>query len=200
MTVKASGPDPRYDSSKALEGNKFYLPLLNTLSELIHAVNVTNGWYEYDKVRDFDGQMMNVVTEVAEAQEEWRAGRGMDETYWTVKDDTVSEYELNDSLRIMDGLLYVRNYDYNVHPMDPHPQPGDPNYEPEWLEMTPDLLRNMPGMIKHLKPEGIPSELADIIIRVLDTCGWLQIDIAAAIADKMAYNSQRPHRHGGKRS
>jgi len=48
------------------------------------------------------------------------------------------------------------------------------------------------------KPEGIPTELADVVIRVFDTCGRYGIDIEKAIADKCAYNRTRPHRHGGK--
>lgn len=50
------------------------------------------------------------------------------------------------------------------------------------------------------KPEGIPSELADIIIRVLDYAGGMGIDLQAAIDQKMAYNDTRPYRHGGKRA
>ena len=38
------------------------------------------------------------------------------------------------------------------------------------------------------KPEGIPTELADVIIRVLDYCGYAGIDIDAAISQKHEYN------------
>lgn len=48
------------------------------------------------------------------------------------------------------------------------------------------------------KPCGIPSELADVVIRVFDACGRYGIDLEAAIAEKMAFNSTRPQRHGGK--
>lgn len=48
------------------------------------------------------------------------------------------------------------------------------------------------------KPEGFPSEVADIIIRVGDLCGYLGIDLERAIIEKMTYNATRPHRHGGK--
>lgn len=42
------------------------------------------------------------------------------------------------------------------------------------------------------------EEMADIIIRVLDTCGFLGIDIAEAVNAKHAYNATREFRHGGK--
>lgn len=45
---------------------------------------------------------------------------------------------------------------------------------------------------------GIPSELADVVIRIFDMCGKYGIDLEAAIEQKMLFNSTRPHRHGGK--
>ena|SRR5690349_5610647 len=53
---------------------------------------------------------------------------------------------------------------------------------------------------KETKPEGIPIELADIIIRVLDVCAHHDIDIEEAVWKKMAYNLNRSYRNGGKRS
>lgn len=48
------------------------------------------------------------------------------------------------------------------------------------------------------KPEGFPSEMADIIIRVLDTCKHLGIDIGSVLVQKHEFNKTRPYRHGGK--
>lgn len=46
------------------------------------------------------------------------------------------------------------------------------------------------------KPCGVPSELADIVIRVLDAAECWQIDLGRAIGDKMKFNRSRPYLHG----
>lgn len=46
------------------------------------------------------------------------------------------------------------------------------------------------------KPEGIAVELADCIIRCLDTMYSLDVDIDAVVHAKMMYNESRPHKHG----
>lgn len=51
---------------------------------------------------------------------------------------------------------------------------------------------------KPTKPEGVPAELADVIIRVVGFCARHNIDIGAAVLEKMAYNESRPFKHGGK--
>jgi NTP pyrophosphatase (non-canonical NTP hydrolase) len=44
------------------------------------------------------------------------------------------------------------------------------------------------------------EEFADIIIRVLDDCRHLKINIVSALERKHAFNKTRPYRHGNKRS
>jgi len=48
------------------------------------------------------------------------------------------------------------------------------------------------------KPLGLAPELADCVIRILDTCEHLGIDLADAILKKHSYNQSRPHRRGEK--
>lgn len=48
------------------------------------------------------------------------------------------------------------------------------------------------------KPEGVPSELADIVIRCFDMADYYGIDLEAAILEKHKFNKSRPYLHGKK--
>ena len=56
--------------------------------------------------------------------------------------------------------------------------------------LTVDVLR------EDGKPEGFPSEMADIVIRVADLCGHLGVDLQEAVRRKMAFNATRARKHG----
>lgn len=48
------------------------------------------------------------------------------------------------------------------------------------------------------KPEGLPSEVADAVIRLFTFAAKYKIDLPAIIREKLAYNETRPYRHGRK--
>lgn len=48
------------------------------------------------------------------------------------------------------------------------------------------------------KPCGIPTELADCIIRILHFCHYYNIDMVKVLSIKLQYNKNRPYRHGNK--
>jgi NTP pyrophosphatase (non-canonical NTP hydrolase) len=52
---------------------------------------------------------------------------------------------------------------------------------------------------RHNDKENFAEELADILIRVLDCAGGLQIDIGSEVKKKLEKNKTRGVRHGGKR-
>lgn len=50
------------------------------------------------------------------------------------------------------------------------------------------------------KPEGMVTELADTVIRVLHLADLLGLDLEDAIERKMAFNEKREYRHGGRKA
>lgn len=48
------------------------------------------------------------------------------------------------------------------------------------------------------KPEGVGSEAADVLIRLLDECDRQGIDLAAEYRRKITHNRLRGYRHGGR--
>lgn len=48
------------------------------------------------------------------------------------------------------------------------------------------------------KPEGVAVEMIDCVIRILDWCSQVGIDVDKVMQTKMEYNETRPYRHGGK--
>lgn len=66
----------------------------------------------------------------------------------------------------------------------------------EWRDFPDDLATVRYSPLG--KPIGFGIELADLLIRVFDTCQEEGIDIEECLKIKHAYNVTRPHRHGGK--
>lgn len=62
-----------------------------------------------------------------------------------------------------------------------------------WRKEEPISFNSSSG-----KPEGIASEYADIVIRVLHYSSVLGFDLQEEIIKKMDYNESRPYRHGNK--
>mgnify|MGYP003292317387 CR=1 FL=1 len=46
------------------------------------------------------------------------------------------------------------------------------------------------------KPEGVPIELADVVIRCFDMADFYEIDLESAVLEKFEFNKSRPYKHG----
>ncbi len=73
-----------------------------------------------------------------------------------------------------------------------------------WEAFRAGKLNEPCDKVEKMKTLGLPAltsaeeEIADEIIRALDKAEAHGVDVAKAVAGKMAYNAQRPHLHGGK--
>lgn len=124
--------------------------LINELVKEAHANAVNKGFWEEEK--SFGEQVVLMHSELSEAIEEFRNGKGIAEIYTKCKMEEIKNVGQG-------GCGVCKNCALN-------------------------------------KPEGIPVELADTVIRIFDTCGRYGIDLEQAIATKMKYNEGRPHKHG----
>jgi hypothetical protein len=70
--------------------------------------------------------------------------------------------------------------------------PDDPL--PRGVNVSLPVPKGTPGA----KPEGIPSEIADVIIRCAHFAGANNIDLAAVVSEKAAFNKTREFRHGNR--
>lgn len=144
---------------------------LGDLALQVRLINQANGWdTPLDTVVEKVANLMLIVTEVSEATEEIRVGRLTD--HMTINGKRV--------YRVTNGT----GADWTTDPDGDGEERGK-HGPATWTGATP-------------KPVGLPSELADIIIRTLDTAARLGIDIDQAVATKLASNRTRGWHHGDK--
>lgn len=148
--------------------------MLNELGAELHQEAKEKGFWEGDS--NPAEKLMLIVSELSEALEEMRAGHLPSEAR-TVWHSTPHSRDLSDITVNHEGsfLWYGTGAQRKVEDSD--------FIAAGWLP----------------KPEGVPSEMADVIIRTLETASAWGIDIDAAVAEKRAYNKQRGHMNGGKR-
>jgi NTP pyrophosphatase (non-canonical NTP hydrolase) len=146
-------------------------------NETAHA----HGWW--DQPRSFGEIIALIHSEASEALEEWRNNRNPADRYYTVAKYRPEVKTLEEHLHEWANALDTHGEGFVIEEF------GLPE------EIAAELV-----VAGFLKPEGIPSELADIVIRVGDTAYECDIDLGEEILLKMAYNATRPYKHGGKRS
>lgn len=148
---------------------------LNEYALLAHETAVEHGWWEADRNQ---GEIIaNIHSEVTEAWKEWVHGHEANEEYYTHT-----------------GI---------------DPQSLQPDWLAEraqrWLDDPSAYAAGSPAISSliaagFLEPHGVPTELADIMIRVLDMFAANDLDADRIVQDKMKFNDTRPYKHGGKRA
>lgn len=161
---------------------------LNELAAEIHEVSKSKQFWKdgncaseechMPQPRNIGEVLMLMVTELAEAMEAVRDGKLA--LSWSYH-------------RPADPIQLGNGYDVEINPY------GDGNSyfvsqaTGNRTLMTHEACLQL-GLIA--KPEGLPSELADTLIRILDACAAWGIDIEEAVQRKIAYNRTRQIKHG----
>lgn len=149
---------------------------LNDLATEIHGISKSKGFWPEDATRNPGEVLMLIVSEAAEAMEAIRDGHdlGKPAISWMGPPEIPFPYEIEMSSA---GTWAKRGDDY-------------------MFEMTDEAYERHGFMGK---PVGVPSEMADILIRVLDACAAWGIDVDAAVRSKIIYNATRDRLHGRAR-
>ena len=66
------------------------------------------------------------------------------------------------------------------------------------LSETLEAFRDGNPMSTKIPFPSAAEEMADLLIRALDMCHHLGLDVGGALVAKLQYNERRPMRHGGK--
>lgn len=146
-----------------------YPDLLTAAQDINRGIH-EKGFYEDD--RTVGDVLMLGVSELSEALEEYRNGHATDEIYFKVIEDFDVYSVLGSAVAEMHKGDTVDLGTYNT------------------------IMQHHPELVKHLKPEGVPIELADCIIRCLDTLYQWGTSPTLAVLIKMRFNETRPYRHG----
>ena len=158
---------------------------MTTLSEAIYRNNVEKGWRGPRLPQRSPAELfMLLVTEVAEGFE-------------AIRDNLPTlafEYSRESLCDRGDGTIEYQPYDWYENQCVIFSWSA---MEDKFIAFS-ESMEDVRGNTVLGKPVGLASELADILIRLLDMSDEMDIDLGQATLLKHRFNRTRPHRHGGK--
>lgn len=148
--------------------------MLNELAQKCHEIARSKGFW--DTEQDPARGLMLVVSELSEALEELREGHPLNGSHL--------EFHSTPNLMHLPEITQADGKTWFFYGTEHQQEVTDQDFINAGFQA---------------KPVGVPSELADVIIRTLDLCAAWDIDIDTAVEQKMAYNAEREHMHGGRK-
>lgn len=175
------------------------MPTLNDYATACHDQAIASGfWPEHEgaadalpvssRPRPFSEVCMLLCEEASELFRAYRNGAPMQETTWKVKAVPLNMVGINGLELNLGGLgagIHFRTLDGRTG----------------WTKA--EFPRDLAMFREHgyeVNPEGIPTELADVLIRAFDIAGAYGIDLDVAVQAKMDANGLRTYRHGDLRA
>lgn len=144
--------------------------------------------------RTFGDEIALITSELSEALEDWRDSTDISRVTFAVDIGKANDFAKAVSDKRIVGpkaaeIVRVLEKFVDNHQIRTMGNPAEELTDREWRVLSDAGLA---------KPCGIPTELADAVIRILDTCEVNGIDLGFEIERKMAYNETRAIRHGGR--
>jgi hypothetical protein len=187
--------------------------VLSELGRQVGEVNVANGWdtsrsmiaepgrfNELHQAAHKIAELGLIDTEASEAIEQVRAGRAMTETYysWHPKKLGTTGWQVG-----MQMVAWCETCGWGISINQVEPSISNGTRTPQQvadahLEYRDPGDTHVVRWASKNKPEGVPSELADVVIRALDIADAYGIDLGAALIEKLNHNATRGLHHGGK--
>lgn len=162
-----------HDSSSAHPNTLLFL---SELQELVGEGNAKRGFHaEGDVLRRMDDAFPVVTTEGGTVEAP-RASAAFLRNYYITKLALIVTEAAEAVEELRKGMTADQAY-YSDTDGATHETPYDSN--------------NLPR-----KPEGVPSELADVVIRCFDFAHEAGLSLGEAILEKLDYNDTRPYLHG----
>jgi hypothetical protein len=110
------------------------------------------------------------------------------ESYTTADRRDLANWQGNKLLLIVSEVIEAHDEIRSGHAADETYYPSKPD-----LGENTSVIGWTPGVYK---PEGVPSEIADAVIRCFDFAYTEGFSLADIILEKLQFNSQRPYKHG----
>lgn len=166
---------------------------MNNLIEVAHGIAKEKGWW--DEPRDDLELLLLMQSEIAEALEEYRAHRKLDEVYYD------GDKPMGIPIEAADFIIRVADFcgskGWKFKTPDFEPREGTKRFIPTlfWVNYHTSLAHS--GHPHAIRPLG---EALVLLFDLYENKGVVVYDLWQAISIKTEYNRTRPFRHGGKKA
>lgn len=169
-----------------------------------HSLAKEKGWW--DNSRSLADITLLIQSEISEALEDYRNGRGLTEIWYEEKtkaSGTVDKKPCGIPIELADAAIRIGDtaghYKWPLKSQSRTPEANFTTGLARINSCVSKVFDSTTGVWISAGDDPVQaSYLSDAINHLFAVCQGCGIDLEAAIAEKHEYNITRPHRHGGK--